>query len=136
METFPDYDYVIDLPPTSPLRTASDIDNSIEMCIQQNGESLVSVSKTKKSPYWMYTIKDDRLTPFLDESRQTTTTRRQELPDTYAPNGAIYMATRDHLFSSPNYHGEGTIPYIMPEERSWDIDTPFDLKVCECLVTH
>lgn len=124
----PGYEYLVLLQPTSPLRTAADIDAAFELLQSTGASSCVSVCEADQSPYWMFRIKNgskvERLLP--DE---TSATRRQDLPPIYVLNGAIYIARVDWLRQSKNFLGEGCVAYVMPRERSLDIDNAEDLEV-------
>jgi CMP-N,N'-diacetyllegionaminic acid synthase len=131
-----DYDYVCLLQPTSPLRTADDIDGCIETCIRRKANVCVSVTDVPKSPYWtFYLDEDERLTPFLQRKGKMAL-RRQDAPKLYALNGAVYVANVGYLKKHRSFMGRGTIGYYMPLSRSCDIDTPFDLWLCAALLTE
>ncbi|MFJ7917863.1 MULTISPECIES: cytidylyltransferase domain-containing protein [unclassified Lysinibacillus] len=135
LEHFSDYEYVVMLQPTSPLRLVEDIDGCIEQLLQENGEFCVSVCEVGQSPYWMYTLDSSaKMQPLLKQ--QTLITRRQDLPKVYTLNGAIYLANIDLLKKTRNFITEETIAYVMPVERSYDIDTEEDFKICEYLYTN
>ncbi|PJO41192.1 acylneuraminate cytidylyltransferase family protein [Lysinibacillus xylanilyticus] len=135
LEHFSDYEYVVMLQPTSPLRLVEDIDGCIEQLLQENAEFCVSVCEVGQSPYWMYTLDSStKMQPLLKE--QTLITRRQDLPKVYTLNGAIYLANIDLLKQTRNFITEETIAYVMPVERSYDIDTEEDFKICEYLYTN
>lgn len=132
MEMLPGYDYIVLLQPTSPLRTVEDIDQCIELCVSYSAQSCVSVTEPDKSPYWMYTIqKDGILEPLLSTP---FVTRRQDLPHVYSLNGAVYAAESQWLAQNKTFLTEGTLAYVMPKERSLDIDTELDLKICDFLL--
>lgn len=121
----PGYEWVVLLQPTSPLRTAQDIDGAIEACISNRAPSCVSVTLAQESPYWMFTLnKGNALEPLLPE---LTATRRQDLPVVYSLNGAIYVANTRWLLGEGKFIGRETVAYVMPTERSVDIDTELDL---------
>lgn len=66
IDKLPDYDYVILLQVTSPLRTVEDIDGAIELCINRQAKSCVSITETEHSPYWLYSLGDnDVMMPLL-----------------------------------------------------------------------
>lgn len=133
MTMLPGFDYLIMLQPTSPLRTSEDIDAIIELCHQHGAASAVSVTEADHSPYWMYrTDTEGRLQPLLDQADRPA--RRQDLPDIYILNGALYIATCQELYTSRTFVNNRTVAYIMPRERSLDIDTPLDLTLCELLL--
>ncbi|MDD3023740.1 MAG: acylneuraminate cytidylyltransferase family protein [Syntrophomonadaceae bacterium] len=124
------FDYVVLLQPTSPLRTVSDIDECIHCCIQQAAPVCVSVSAAAESPYWMYTLsKQQRLYPLLPGVKLID--RRQDFPVVYLLNGAVYVARTDYLLKEKSFISEETVAYIMPAERSWDIDDEMDFLICE-----
>jgi CMP-N,N'-diacetyllegionaminic acid synthase len=118
------FDYVALLQPTSPLRTSRDIDDAFHKLISSGAESCVSVCAVEESPYWMYQLDaSDRLVRLLPDR---TPSRRQELPPVYMLNGAIYIARVSWLRQTRSFTGDGCVAYIMPRDRSLDIDTPAD----------
>jgi CMP-N,N'-diacetyllegionaminic acid synthase len=128
IDQLPDFEYVILLQPTSPLRLSEDIDSAFELMLKSSAPSCVSVCEADQSPYWMYRVADDkklqRLLPEIDGI-----TRRQDLPPIYVLNGAIYIARIDWLRASRSFIGEETTAYLMPAERSLDIDTAQDFEI-------
>jgi len=129
------YDYVVMLQPTSPLRQAIDIDGCIEMCLTQKAPACISVVEPGESPYLMFKIDNNGLTvPITDLG--FTTARRQDLPRTYAINGAVYVFNTDWIKKNPVFMTSETRFFIMPRERSWDIDTTLDLKICDFLLSN
>lgn len=127
------YTHVVLLQPTSPLRTVEDIDHCIEICLHDRAEACVSVCEAGTPPYWMYTIDEHkRLTPFVPNVK--TYTQRQIVPKVYSLNGAVYVANVNWLLKTKTFLTEQTLSYIMPQERSIDIDTPFDLEIADYLL--
>lgn len=128
LNQLPGYEYVVLLQPTSPLRTAADIDAAFELMIEIGAPSCVSVCDVDQSPYWMYRVaagnRLQRLLPEIDGI-----TRRQDLPPIYVLNGAIYIARIDWLRANRSFVGEETVAYLMPKERSLDIDTAQDFEI-------
>ena len=119
------YDYVVLLQPTSPLRSSADIDGCIKQCISMNSSSCVTVTKPDKSPFWMFSLtRKGRLKPLLKAKRGI---RRQDLPEVYALNGAVYVAESSRLLKARSFITYDTLAYEMPQERSLDIDTEADL---------
>lgn len=124
------YDLVVLLQPTSPLRTIEDIDGCIGQLITTKSKSCVSVVEPDKSPFWTYSIDDKEcLVPLLDNKFD----RRQDIPSVYALNGAVYVAESAWLKSKKSFVSTETVAYIMPRERSIDIDTELDLEICNIL---
>jgi CMP-N-acetylneuraminic acid synthetase len=81
----------------------------------------------------MKKIVDGRIYPLLKEDEQKYT-RRQDLPSVYQLNGALYVTRTKALLKENRMLGEYTIPYIMPQERSIDIDTQTDLRIAEYIL--
>lgn len=128
----PGYDYVVLLQPTSPLRTVEDIDGCIEKIVSNEAPFCVSVTEPEKSPYWMYTLEKDKMKPLLPQDKLIA--RRQELPKSFALNGAVYVAEINKLLKEKSFLTKETVAYIMSQERSFDIDTIIDFKICESLI--
>ncbi len=127
------YDWLVLLQPTSPLRTAEDIDAAIESCVAHGASSCVSVSEVEKSPFWMYRVeKDQTLSPVLED--RSGATRRQDLPAIYVINGGVYVIKTSTLRETRCFAPDGAIAYIMPKERAVDIDSKLDLMVAEELM--
>lgn len=132
LERCPGYEWVVLLQPTSPLRTAQDIDLAIQRCVALKAPSCASVSLAQESPYWMFTLKpDERLAALLAHE---TVTRRQDLPHVYSLNGAIYVAQSEWLKRERKFLTSETVAYEMPVERALDIDTESDLCRLEFLL--
>lgn len=135
LDQLPGFDYVVLLQPTSPLRTAADIDAALKLAAASGAPSCVSVCEASQSPYWMYQLDNDgKLTPVLDSPLSLS--RRQDLPPVYVPNGAIYVARVDWLRRTRSFLGGGSIAYPMPVERSLDIDTLEDFEQLNRTVNH
>lgn len=121
----PGYDWVVLLQPTSPLRTAEDIDRAMAACIEHGAPSCVSVKSSKENPSWMFNLTENlRLNPVLPGPWPE---RRQELLSVYSLNGAIYIARIDWLRQIKTFISDETIGYLMTDERSIDIDSELDL---------
>ncbi len=126
------FDSVVLLQPTSPLRTSTDIDAIVELAIAQTATSAVSVCETKEPIHWNYTIQDDgNLKPLLDGEMIH---RRQDARVTYTLNGALYYFDVPWFLAGKTFIDNETLPYIMPQERSIDIDSDFDWKIAEFLL--
>lgn len=135
VEEVPGYEYLVTLQPTSPLRTAEDIEGCIAACVAKDAASACSVVEVAKNPYWMFTLgEDQRMRRLLDQNPMPT--RRQDLPDVYMPNGAVYVNRIDSLKDGGTLITQETVGYVMSAERSLDIDSEFDLRLCDLLLTH
>lgn len=133
LETLPErYDLVVLLQPTSPLRLPEDVDEAVELCVSAGAPACVSLTRPDKPPYWMYELSaQQRLMPVLPEYVKVSL--RQALPDAYAINGAVYVARTGWIMTRNSFVAPETVGYLMPRERSIDVDSEFDLMLAEAL---
>lgn len=123
---------VVLLQPTSPLRTGVDIDAALHLLEERAADSVVSVAAVDHHPQWMKTIDAGGwLRNFLDQSPSAVV--RQQLSPVYRLNGAIYAARVDSLRTAGDWYTPRTAAYVMPAERSVDIDSPWDFKLAEMI---
>lgn len=123
-----EYDVLILLQPTQPLRTNKDIDESIEVYYKNKEDGLVSVSPVDDSPLLIRSInKDGTLVNLLS---QNSTCRRQDMPKYYKVNGCIYINKIEELNENTSFN-DNRIPFIMTKEHSVDIDEKSDLWIAE-----
>lgn len=132
LDQLPGYDAVLLLQPTSPLRTTEDIDACIALAEDMQASTVVSVCAPDQSPFWMYRLDDDKRLHALVE--MPAISRRQDLPPIYAMNGALYFASAESLRRHRAFVTTETIAYVMPRERSVDLDTLLDWKLAEMLL--
>jgi CMP-N,N'-diacetyllegionaminic acid synthase len=123
---------VLLLQPTSPLRTADDIDAAIDIAEKHDGAGVVSVSPSAQHPYLAKRVTDDGL--LEDFAEHPRLDRRQDLMPAFALNGAIYLTPAQWLVSHESFYAEKTYAYVMPVERSIDVDEPWDLHLCELIL--
>lgn len=134
LDALPGFEFVALLQPTSPLRTAADIDAACARLQASGASACVSVALVDQSPYWMYRLDEsDRLRPIVELPGGAS--RRQQLPSIYALNGAIYIARVEWLRRWRTFVGDDTVAYLMPVQRSIDIDTRADLEAFQKAVT-
>lgn len=120
------WDYVVLLQPTSPLRTAADIDGAVALCHARNASSVIGVSPMPKPPGFYGSVGADGLWKRNDPSTD----------EGVIINGAIYVGRPEVLARDRSFQSEGTLTWSMPPERGWDVDTLFDFVVCEALWPH
>lgn len=128
----PQYDEVMLLQPTSPLRGVEEIEGVLAMAATLRPPSIVSVCEPTDHPAWMYRMDPLQRIERLMEGADVP--RRQDLPPVYALNGAIYYARTDWLDENRSFVGEGTLGYPMSDEASVDIDGPLDWRLAELLL--
>jgi CMP-N,N'-diacetyllegionaminic acid synthase len=132
LDRCPGHDWIVCLQPTSPLRTTEDIEAAITRCREAGAPACVSVCLAQESPYWMYTLADGgKMQPLLPVAPAT---RRQDLPAAYSLNGAVYIARAEWLRERRSFLQPETVAYVMPLERSLDIDTEADLLQLQAIL--
>ena len=134
LELLPEFDELLWLQPTSPLRTVEDINQVIEISYRINAASVASVSPVKENPNWVYQLNEQQiLTRWIEEPLRLS---RQELQQAYVLNGAIYWAQVEWLKQKRAFVSGETQGYVMPVERSIDVDTPLDWEWVEFLMSR
>lgn len=125
-----DYDYLVLLQPTSPLRKEEHIDRAIEMLRKQKATALISTVKIDNKILKAFkNNKDGYLESISNNSYPFM--RRQDLPDVFMPNGAIYVVNIEEFFKTRKLFTNKTISFEMSKEESYDIDTLKDLLVID-----
>ena len=133
LEVLGDFDYLVLLQPTSPLRTAAHIDDCIRLCDDAGTSSTVSVVAADPSPYWMYFVDPaGRMRPVIEGTARAT--RRQDLPPAFALNGAVYVTRAADLRQGRRFVFDDTLASVMPAEVSIDIDTEEDFAAVQAIL--
>lgn len=118
------------LQPTSPLRNTQDIDLAIDLFNRKNADSVISYTEEAHPISWhKYISQDGHLIDILDSSIKN----RQAYRESYYPNGAIYIFKKELLLEG-KYYNDNSFAYIMPRNRSVDIDTLEDFLYAEYLL--
>ncbi len=127
------FDYILLLQPTSPLRVAKDINGIIKFVLKNNLKSAVSVSIVKDHPELIYNLsKSNKITKSFKQYNSVKI--RQRYKKLYKINGALYMAQKKWLLKNKDFLKKDTYGYVMPYERSIDIDEIQDLKLAELIL--
>jgi len=128
-----EFDILVLLQPTSPLRTNDDVKEAIEM-YNKNLDMVVSVRESDANPY--YNIFEENGNGYLQLSKPSPDiVRRQDAPKVYLYNGAIYVLNVQSLYSKNINQFEKIRKYVMSPEKSVDLDTLSDWNYCEYLMT-
>lgn len=120
---------VVLLQPTSPLRTAGDIDACVRLLREVEGAgSVVSVTTVAHHPWKTYLVDADALYLMPTVDHEHLETPQQQLPEAVRPNGAVYVVRAEDLRRVHRFGVDPIVPYRMPPSRSVDIDTARDLE--------
>lgn len=128
-------DIIVLLQPTVPFRTAEDIDAAMEKLLTSSADSVVSLCRVYDfHPVRMKKIIDDWIVPYCEPEVEGT--RRQDLPPAYHRNGAVYAVRRDVVMRQDSILGAASRPYLMPPERSINIDEERDFLFAEAVLAE
>lgn len=129
------FDYTVIFQPTSPFRTSGDIDGTIQKLIDMGADSAVSLVEVESGSH---PIKMKKLDGDIVESYcipEVEGTRRQDLPICYKRSAAVYAMKRD-LIMDGRLYGDRIVGYVVPKERSIDIDDQFDFVKAEYMLSR
>ena len=119
------------LQPTSPLRTALDIDTLINQAMNTGSTSFVSISEVKDHPRYMYSInKNKKIIKYFNTKKIYN---RQKFEKIYRENGSIYFESIKEFKKDRSFINNKTKGFIMPYIKSIDVDTIYDFRIAEML---
>jgi len=127
-----DFDILVLLHATTPLRHVDDINACISMLVEAKADNVFSVTEAHRNPYFnMVEVGDDGIPKLVKKGDCIT---RQSAPKVYDMNASIYVWWKDVLKNEKKIFLKKSRIYIMPKERSVDIDDDFDFKIAEILL--
>lgn len=121
------FDYIILLQPTSPLRNTKDIDQAFIKLFSSSASALISLQEYDNKVLKAFKENDFGFIEGISNNKYPFM-RRQDLPKIYLSNGAIYIVKVDEFFKNNSFYTDKTIPFVMDEKRSIDLDTYEDLE--------
>jgi N-acylneuraminate cytidylyltransferase/CMP-N,N'-diacetyllegionaminic acid synthase len=129
------FDIIVDLDATSPLREPQDIVIATAMLEDRRVSNVITAAPARRSPYFnLVEVGQDGIAR-LSKPLSQPIARRQDAPTCYDMNASIYVWHRKSLFSGDSLFNPDTLLYVMPEERSVDIDSELDFFLVEHLMT-
>lgn len=128
------YKEFVVLLPTVPLRNSYDIDSAIKFFIEKDADSVISCTFLSHPIEWTFTIDKNRLIKRRKKVDTKKMMNRQVSDNAYIPNGGVYVFKTALLKDHYSYYSKKTYAYIMPQERSVDIDTEYDFEFAEYLM--
>ena len=128
------FDVIVDLDATSPLRFVEDIQGAVDMLESNNVSNVITAAPARRSPYFnLVELAEDGVVR-LSKPLQKPIVRRQDSPQCFDMNASIYVWKRSALFDYPTVFNADTRLFVMPEERSIDIDTELDFEIVELMM--
>lgn len=128
------FDAVVTLQPTSPMRTANDLVEGIRMFDENESDSLIAVYEDVKANGFNYYRMGENHEGIAEHKEHNTGIRRQEMKPMYVRNGALYISSIDLLKNRKLIIGDVPLLYVMPKERSIDVDSMMDFEYIELLM--
>lgn len=131
------FDTIVDIDVTSPLRTAADITGAVALMEDNGVSNVITGAPARKNPYFnmVQRLPDGKVTLCIRPQGKRLE-RRQDCPPVFDMNAAVYVWDRNTFFNHMDIFYPDTLLYEMPEERSHDIDTPFDFRFVEFLMSE
>jgi N-acylneuraminate cytidylyltransferase/CMP-N,N'-diacetyllegionaminic acid synthase len=131
-----EFDYIVLLEPTSPLRESYDIDNAIEILFNSKADSIVGISKTEDQNPAFLVLKDENGYILGYENKNMKVFRRQDIKDVYFFEGTIYISKTDVLLREKTFYRKNTIGYEVPKYKSLEIDDIYDFVMVEAIMKY
>ncbi|MCR5591991.1 MAG: acylneuraminate cytidylyltransferase family protein [Lachnospiraceae bacterium] len=132
-----EYDILCLLEPSSPFLSATDLNNALDLMIRTDSDTMLGMKEVEVSRHFIHTLDDNGgLSQFYHEIKEMSATRRQDIESEYTMNGCIYAAKWDYLKKNHLFHSEKSVPYIMPAEKSIEIDSMIDLEFARFIVAN
>ena len=128
------FDTIVDLDVTSPLRLVEDIKGAVDLLERSNVSNVITAAPARRSPYFNLVETDIAGVVRLSKPLEEPIVRRQDSPQCFDMNASIYVWERSPLFNNPTVFNSDTRLFVMPEERSIDIDTELDFEIVELIM--
>ena len=128
------FDVVVDLDATSPLRLVADIQDAVAMLEREKVSNVITAAPARRSPYFNLVELGEDGVVGLSKPLRKSIVRRQDSPKCFDMNASIYVWRRAALFDNPTVFNADTRLFVMPEERSTDIDNELDFEIVEFLM--
>ncbi len=117
------YDYICLLEPSSPFASPIDLHNALEIIINNNADTLLGMKEVDVSKKFIWSLDDNGgLSNFYKAIYADNKIRRQDQKPEYTMNGCMYIARTSYFRENKSFHSINSLPYIMPEEKSTEID--------------
>lgn len=129
------FDYCMMLQPTSPFRLPEDIDESIRLIVEAGADSVFAMKKLVDFSLAKLKVLGEggRIMPLAEEEKGESKPRSELGAAIYKRNCAVYL-TKSELIMAGDMFGRDSRAYVMPEERSLDINEPMDFEIAEFMV--
>lgn len=129
------YEYICLLEPSSPFASYDDLNEALDLMVESNADTLLSVKATDVNTAFIHTLDArGRLSKFYYAIKELNSVRRQDMPTEYTMNGCMYIAKWEYFKENQSFHSENSMPYIMDEKNSIEIDSMFNYEMARFMV--
>lgn len=129
-----EFDYILLLEPTSPLRKKKDIDNAISL-LKEGSIGVVSLGEVHtEHPFIVKVIEEGKVVPFVEVDKKLT--RRQELSKVYFPYGVVYLVERRYFEDKKLFYSSKSTPYFIERWQNYEIDDIYDFLCIEAILNY
>ncbi len=132
---FGKFDVIIDLDATAPLRIVADIIGALDLLKATDADNIITGTPAHRSPYFNLVETDINGIVHLSKSIPQSVSRRQDSPECFDMNASIYVWKRDALLNNQSLFTPSTRLFVMPRERSFDIDSQADFEMVEWMMS-
>ena len=132
---FGKFEVIVDLDATAPLRNPEDILGALELLKTTNSDNVITGTPAHRSPYFNLVETNEQGIVHLSKQPRAAVDRRQDSPECFDMNASIYVWRRHALFENETLFTKSTRLFVMPRERSIDIDSQADFDMVEWLMT-
>lgn len=130
-----EYDYIILLEPTSPLREPNDIDEMIEKLMSKDDfDGIVSVGEVHEHPSIMKKIVASRIVPYCEELVMAL--RRQDNEPAYFPYGVAYIVKTSKFLEEKTFYLKQTAFHLIKRYQCYEIDDMYDFLAIENIMKY
>lgn len=130
------YDYVCLLEPSSPFASYIDLENAFRLIEESGADTLLSMKEVEVNKIFIHPLDpNNKLSYFYEAIKSLKSVRRQEQQKEYTMNGCMYIAKWDYFEKYKLFHSENSVPYIMSEESSIEIDSMLNYKMA-CFIVE
>lgn len=126
----------LDLDCTSPLRLPEDVNGALSLFMSERPDMVMSVCEARKNPYFNLVEPDATGALHVSKPLPGGVWARQDAPVVFEHVGMVYVVNPDYLRRAKTIYEGRVIPFVLPAERCHDIDTPYDMRLVEFLLSE
>lgn len=131
------YDYICLLEPSSPFATYSDLEKALHLIQESDADTLLGMKEVEVNTVFIHELDESgKLSYFYECISRLRGERRQDYKKQYTMNGCMYIAKWEYFKENRLFHSMNSVPYIMPDEKSIEIDSMYNFNIATYLVEN